>query len=108
MELITNVVYWLFGTCVVAGFGVIGFSWERMRKQLNQVLPSGQKVAMFPPPARSFEELVWKTNGLGHFLTVLDQYRKIYPSSSLPQNVAMGVVAWILCFMALLASGVGR
>ena len=108
MDLIANAAYWFFGSCIAIGFGAIGFSWEQMRKHLNQVLPSGQRISMFPPPAKSLEELVCKTNALGHFLNVLDTYGKIYPSSPLPKKVAIGVVAWILCFMGLLASGVGR
>jgi len=104
----TNIAFWLVATCMVAGFGVIGFSWERMRRELNRVLPSEQKVTLYPPLPHSFGELVWKTNDLGHFVTVLDQYGKIYPSSSLPKKVAIAVVVWILCIMALLASGVGR
>jgi hypothetical protein len=108
MDLIASAAYWFFGSCIAIGFGAIGFSWEQMRQQLNHVLPSEQRVPMFPPPAKSLEELVWKTNALGHFLDVLDRYRKTYPSSVLPKRVAMGVVAWILCFMGLLASGIGH
>lgn len=103
-----NIAFYLFGTCIVAGFGAIGLSWEQMRRELNRVLPSEQKVTLYPPLPHTFGELVWKTNDLGHFVTVLDQYGKIYPSSSLPKKVAIAVVVWILCFMALLASGVGR
>ena len=103
-----NIAYWLVVTCIVAGFGAIGFSWERMRRQLNQVLPSEQRVTFYPPLPHTFGEIVWKSNDLGHFVTVLDQYRKIYPSSLLPKKVAIAVVIWILCFMGLLASGVGR
>jgi hypothetical protein len=104
----TNITFWLIATCMVAGFGAIGLSWERMRRQLNQVLPSEQRVTFYPPLPQSFGELVWKTNDLGHFVAVLDQYGKIYPSSPLPKKVAIAVVIWILCVMALLASGVGR
>jgi hypothetical protein len=108
MELITNAVYGIFCTCIVIGFGVLGFSWERMRQQLNQVLPSEQKIAWYPPLPQSFGNVVLKTNELGYVLNVLDQYRKIYPSSHLPKKVAFGFVIWILCFMAMLASGIGR
>jgi hypothetical protein len=104
----TNIAFWLVSTCMVAGVAVIGFSWERMRRQLNQVLPSEQRVTFYPPLPQSFGELVWKTNDLGHFVAVLDQYGKIYPSSPLPKKVAIALVIWILCVMALLASGVGR
>lgn len=103
-----NIIYWLFGISIVAGFGVIGFSWDQMRRQLNQGLPSEQKVTFYPPLPRTFGDLVSKPSGFGHFVTVLDKYGKIYPSSSLPRKVAIGVVMWILCFMTLLASGVGR
>lgn len=104
----TNAMFWLISTGMIAGFGAIGFSWEQMRRQLNRVLPSEHKVTFYPPLLQSFEQLIWKTNGLGHFVTVLDQYGKVYPSSPLPKKVAIAVVVWILCFMALLASGVGR
>ena len=104
----TNIAFWLVSTCITAGVVAIGFSWERMRRQLNQVLPSEQRVTFYPPLPQSFGELVWRTNDLGHFVAVLDQYRKIYPSSPLPKKVAIAVVIWILCVMALLASGVGR
>jgi len=104
----TNIAFWLVSTCITSGVVAIGFSWERMRRQLNQVLPSEQRVTFYPPLPQSFGELVWRTNDLGHFVAVLDQYRKIYPSSPLPKKVAIAVVIWILCVMALLASGVGR
>ncbi|MCU1270211.1 MAG: hypothetical protein JWN74_1505 [Acidobacteriaceae bacterium] len=110
MVWIANVAYWLLATCVAAGLGAIGFLWERMRRQLNQVLPTEQKVTLYPSlptMPKSFEELVGQTNELGPFLKVLDQYRKFYPSSSLPKNVALGVVIWILTFIAFLATGIG-
>jgi hypothetical protein len=107
MAWIANVAYLLLGTCIAAGLGAIGFLWERMRRQLNRVLPSEQKVTLCPPLPRSFGELVGKTNKLSHFLNVLDQYRKVYPSSSLPKNVALGLIIWILCFIGILASGIG-
>jgi hypothetical protein len=106
----TNIAFWLVSTCMVVGFGAIGVSWERMRRELNRVLPSGQKVTLYPSlptVPMSFEELVGQTNELGPFLKVLDQYRKFFPSSSLPKNVAFGVVIWILCFIAFLATGIG-
>lgn len=103
-----NLLYWLLAACITAGFGAIGFSWERMRRQLNQVLPAEQKLTFYPPLAHVFGDIAWKSHDLGHFVTVLDKYGKIYPSSSLPKRVAFGVVIWILCCMALLASGVGR
>ncbi len=108
MESITNSAYWILSSCIAVGFAAIAFSWEHMRRQLNQVLPAEHRISMFPAPAITVEELVWKTNELGHFLDVLDQYRKIRPSSSLPKKVAFAVVIWILCLMGLLASGVGR
>ena len=103
-----NIIYWLFGACITAGFGAIGFSWERMRRQLNHVLPAEQKLTFYPPLPHAFGDFVSKPNDLGHFVTILDKYGKTYPSSSLPKKVAIGVIVWVLCFMALLASGVGR
>jgi uncharacterized membrane protein YesL len=103
-----NIVYSLFGACIVAGFAVIGFSWERMRQQVNQVLAPEEQIPWHPQIPQTFSSLFWKTNEIGYFLSVLDLYRKIYPSNPLPKNVALGIVVWILCFMALLASAVGR
>lgn len=103
-----HLIYWLLTACTTAGFGVIGFSWERMRRQLNQALPAEQKLTFYPPLPHAALNLGSKSVNFGHFVTILDKYGKLYPSSSLPKKVAFGVVIWILCFMALLASGVGR
>jgi hypothetical protein len=56
----------------------------------------------------SFTTEILSRDDLGHFIDVLDQYKGVYPYSSLPKKLALGLVAWILCFMGLLASGVGR
>ena len=108
MEWIANLVYWVFGACAIAGLGTIAFLWERMRRDLNLALPAEQKVSIYPPPPKSIREMIFRSNDLGHFIEVLDQYEDIYPNSSLPKKLAFGLIAWILCFMALLASGVGR
>ncbi len=104
----TNVIVWLMGTCMMVGFGAIGFSWERMRRQVNELLANEQRVTFYPPLPRSFGELIGKTNDLGHFVTVLDKYTKIHPLSTLPKKIAIALVLWILCFMGLLAGGVGH
>ena len=108
MELIANLVSWVFGVCAVAGLGAIAFLWEKMRRDLNLALPAEQKVSFYPSLPKSLREIIFRRNNLGHFVQVLDQYEDTYPSSSLPKKLAIGVVAWILCFMGLLASGVGR
>ncbi|MGH9517986.1 MAG: hypothetical protein ACRD3P_20140 [Terriglobales bacterium] len=107
MDWIANLVYWALGACVVAGFGAIAFVWERMRRDLNLALPAEQSVSIYPPLRTSFREIIFRTNDLGHFIEVLDQYQDMYPYSALPKKLALGLVAWILCFMGLLASGVG-
>jgi len=107
MAWIANATYWVFGICIAAGLGAIVFSWERMRRQLNRVLPSEQKVTLYPSLPRSVGELVGRTNELGPFLKVLDQYRRVYPSSSLPKNVALGLIIWIIFFIGILATGIG-
>jgi hypothetical protein len=106
--LVTNIVFGLVGASMVAGFGAIGFWWERMRRQLNQVLPFEQRLTLYPPLPQAFGDIIAKPNDLGHFVTVLDKYGKTYPSSPLPKKVALAVVVWILCLMGLLASGVGH
>src|SRR3954463_2769996 len=107
MEWIANLVYWVFDDSAIAGLGAIGFLWDRMRRDLNLALPAEQKVSIYPSPPKSLRELIFRPNGLGHFIDVLDQYEDIYPNSSLPKKLAFGLVAWILCLMGLLASGVG-
>jgi hypothetical protein len=108
MEWIANLIYWVVGSCAVAGLGAIAFLWERMRRDLNLALPAERKVSIYPSPPESLREMIFRPNDLGHFIGVLDQYEDLYPYSSLPKKLALGLVAWILCFMALLASGVGR
>jgi hypothetical protein len=108
MEWIAYLLYWVFAACAVAGFGVIAFLWERMRRDLNLALPAEQRVSIYPSPRKSLRGILFRPNDLGHFIEVLDQYEDIYPHSALPKKLALGLVAWILCFMALLASGVGH
>ena len=103
-----NILYWFLSACIAIGFGVIGLSWEHMRRQLNGALSADQKFTFYPLLPHIFRGFLSKRDGLGHFMTVLDQYGKTYPSSSLPKKIAFGVVIWILCFMGLLASGIGR
>ena len=108
MQSISNLVYWIFSACAVGGLGAIAFLWERMRRDLNLALPAEQKVSIYPSLPKSLHDFIFRSNDLGHFVNVLDRYEGIYPSSSLPKKLAFGVVAWILCLMCLLASGVGR
>jgi hypothetical protein len=108
MESIANLVCWVFAASAVAGLAAIAFFWERMRRELNLALPAEQKVSIYPSPKKSLRELFFRSNDLGHFVEVLDQYEDIYPHSALPRKLALGLVAWIICFMALLASGVGH
>lgn len=109
MEWIANLAYWVFGACAVAGIGMIAFLWEKMRRDLNLALPAEQKVSVYPSLPKSLREMILRSsNDLGHFIEVLDQYEERYPSSTLPKKLALGVIAWILGFMGLLASGVGR
>jgi hypothetical protein len=104
MEWIANLGYWVFGACAVTGLVAIAFLWERMRRDLNLALPAEQKISVYP----SLPKSVLASSDLGHFVKVLDRYEDMYPDSRLPKKLALGVIAWILCFMALLASGVGR
>jgi len=108
MEWIANLVYWVFVACVVAGVAAIACLWEKMRRELNLALPAEQKVSIYPSLPTSLHDFMLRSNDLGHFVNVLDRYEDIYPSSRLPKNLALGVVVWILCFMAMLATGVGR
>jgi hypothetical protein len=108
MEWIANLVYWVFVACAVSGLAAIAFVWERMRRDLNLALHAERKVSIYPLLPKSLGETMFRSNNLGHFIDVLDQYEDAYPYSSLPKQLAFGLVAWILCIMALLASGIGR
>src|SRR5437764_15300476 len=108
MEWIANLVHWVFGACAIGGLGAIAFLWERMRRDLNLALPTERKVSIYPSPPKSIREMILRPNDLGHFIDVLDQYEDLYPYSSLPKKLALCLVAWILCFMGLLASSIGR
>lgn len=108
MEFIANLACWVFGACAVGGLGAIAFLWERMRRDLNLALPAEQRVPIYPSLPKSLHDIILRPNNLGHFVNVLDRYEDVYPSSPLPKKLALGVVAWILCFMAILAAGVGR
>jgi hypothetical protein len=107
MEWIANLVYWVFAACAVAGLGTIAFFWERMRRDLNLALPAEQRVSIYPSLRKPLAEIFLGSNDLGHFIEVLDQYENIHPQSRLPKKLALGLVAWILGFLGLLASGVG-
>lgn len=108
MEWIANLLYRLLAAFSLAGLSAIVFFWERMRRDLNMALPAEKKISICPSLPKSLRGIVVRINGLGHFINVLDHYEDIYPYSALPKNLALGLVAWILCFMGLLASGVGR
>ena len=108
MEWIANLAYWICWACAVGGLGVIAFLWERMRRELNLALPVEQRISLYPSLPNSPRDILFRPNNLGHFIEVLDQYEDVHPSSELPKRLALGLVAWILCLMALLASGVGR
>jgi hypothetical protein len=107
MGWIANLLYWVLAASGVTGLVAIALLWERMRRHLNLALPATQRVSIYPAPPKSFRE-IFKAPNLGHFVDVLDQYEHIYPYSPLPKKVAFGAVIWILGFMALLASGIGR
>jgi hypothetical protein len=79
-----------------------------MRRDLNLALSADQKVSICPSLPKSLRELILPPNELGHFIEVLDQYEEAYPYSSLPKKLALALIAWILCFMGLIATGVGR
>lgn len=108
MESLANLIYWVFGACAVAGLSAIAFVWERMRRDLNLALPAQQKVPIYPRLLKTFRRTIFPSNNLGHFVEVLDQYEHAYPYSSLPKKLAFALIAWILCFMGLLASEIGH
>jgi hypothetical protein len=103
-----NIIDSLLGVGIAAGLGAIGFTWERMRRDLNLALPAEQKVSIYPSLPKSLRKMIFRPNDLGHFINVLDQYEDIYPHSGLPKKLALGVVVWIFCFLGLLAAGVGH
>ncbi len=101
----SNLAYWIFGLCFATSIGLIFFPLEHMRLQLNCVLVPEKRVPAFPPRARSLDEFVLKTNVLGHYLGVLDEYRHLYPSSPLPRIVVSAVVSMLLSMIGIFACG---
>jgi hypothetical protein len=99
-----NLVSWIFGCGFATSIGLILFSFERMRVRLNHARPPKERVPEFPPRARSFDELIFKTNVLAHYLGLMDQYRRHHPSSSLPKMILVGVIGLFVSAVGIFAA----
>ena len=99
-----SIVFWLFATCFVASIGTSLVLLERIRKQLNRVLPADRQASLHPPFPRSIKELIWKTNILVHSLKLLDEHRKYYPSSSLRKSYGVAIFSCIVSFIGFALS----
>lgn len=96
---------WFFGLCFAASVGATWFSLERMRSQVNLVLPSDRNIGWRPPRAQSFVQLFSKSHILAHYFKVLDQYREYYPSSFLPKTLAIALAGGFVSFIGTIVSG---
>ena len=85
-----NLAYWLFGMCFAASVGVSLVSLERMRKQVNLVVSSDSAASWYR-----------HNTIIGFSLEVLDQHRRHYPASSLPNILAVALISTILSFIGL-------
>src|SRR5262245_33497529 len=99
-----NIVYWFFAMCFASSVGVSLVSLERIRKQLNLVLPPDRQMSLHPPMPHSFGELFWKTNLLVHSLEILDQHKNHYPSSSMRKTYGIALIVATLSFIGFFAS----
>jgi hypothetical protein len=106
MSWVGTIAYWAFGSCFVAGVGVILVSLNRLRKELNSALPVGEKVSLHPPLPHSFGQLILRTNLLAHSLELLEKHRKYYPSSSLPRILTVALLCTVLSFIGFVISAV--
>jgi len=91
-----NAVSWFFGLCFAASVGWFGLSLERLRKELNSALSSGQRVTIYPPLPKSVGQLF--TNSVVHVLQLLDQHHQYYPTSSLSKALGLAIVALLISF----------
>jgi hypothetical protein len=96
-----SVAYWLFGMCFARSLGVSLVSLERMRKQVNLVVPAESAVSWRRPLPRSLKQFMWDGTIVGFSLEVLDQHRRHYPASSLPSVLGGALIGTILSFVAL-------
>jgi len=96
-----NVAYWLFGMCFAASVGVSLVSLERMRKQVNLVVPSDSAVSWYGPIPRSLKHFMWDSTIVGFSLEVLDQHRRHYPASPLPNILGAALISTFLSFIGL-------
>jgi hypothetical protein len=97
MSTAESVLSWASGLGFAAGFGVMMFSLERMRQQVNRMLPPDQRIQWGGRNA-------WRTFGMAKFdfcFEVLDKHRESYPASRLRQRCGFGLLGMMLAFGGL-------
>jgi hypothetical protein len=95
---------WLFGLLCAASIGILAFSLERMRTQINLFVPPQSQVNWCPPRASSIEELFSKSHVLGYYLGIITLHRESYPSSALPTFVGIAIGGCIVGFIGIVMS----
>ena len=101
-----TIAFWVSGSCFAVGVAIILISLSRLQRELNRLLPADKRVSLHPPLPHSLGQLIWKTNLLAHSLELLEQYKKCYPSSSLPRILIVALVCTILSFIGFVISAV--
>jgi hypothetical protein len=98
-----TIIFWIFSACFTASVAATVILLERIRKQLNRVLPAESQAGFHPALPRSIKEL-WRTNILSHSLDLVEQHRKYYPSSVLRKAFVIALLATFPSFIGLALS----
>jgi hypothetical protein len=99
-----SIIFWLFAACFLASIGTSLILLERIRQQLNRILPADKRMNVHTPLPRSVKDLVWRTNILAHSLDLLEQHREYYPSSLLRKAYCIAVFSTIPSFIGFAIS----
>ena len=91
----------LFGVCFATGVAVVSLSLERMRKEINRLLPPEKSIDYWPKVWR-LGDLLMKSNIAYVSLEVIDQHRVRYPASRLRKIYAFGLLGTVLAFVGLI------
>ena len=96
--------FWLFATLWVMSIGGFLVLLERIRQQVNRVLPDGKKANLDSWP-RSTKEFFLGTHIWSYISKLLEQHRKYYPTSFLRRALIIALVSIVPSFIGFALSG---
>jgi hypothetical protein len=92
-----------FGIALAASVGWFFLLLQKVRAQLNSVMPPHQKVSPYPKFPRTFAQ-IWRNNMINHSLHLLDQHHNYFPTSPLPRKLGISIACMILSFLGIVAT----